>query len=380
MFFYVGDNCPIKSLVEVEPGLYLDRGWQKFNGYYFKGYSTECVLSNSIDQILNGYTPKGKWIVLNRNEIYYPELRGFPVFSKDDVKTNIQLENLDFVPYHPENFVSDTSLTLDEAAEQIGEILVENITGFLEFNTVDDINMLVTAGLDSLTCWAVLDHVTKNYTLTGNIFNGSEKSLHEIMGTVREYESDLIETLGKTNWAYSYISLYNQTNYTIGGYYAEMIQYRDAEALYGIASYKDTHIDQLAEPNDYLYKFLLRPTLDKYKKEKLLFKTEQELRTYLYGTLFHDYQMWHIDNNIFVSPFADARIGRITLGLSLDDILANAVNGIIQRKIIQRYKPDILPLVSDFKNHGNLWKNFKDNFDKVVLSEQTKIQIRQKSS
>jgi hypothetical protein len=150
--------------------------------------------------------------------------------------------------------------------------------------------------------------------------------------------------------------------------------------LYGIASYYDTYIDQLAKPNDYLYKFLLRPALDKYKNEKLKFQNEQELRTYLYGTLFHDYQMWHIDNNFFVSPFADVRIGQIALKLSLDDILRNAMNGLIQRKIIEKYKPDILPLVSDYKNHGNLWGNFKNHFDKVELSEQTKINIRQKSS
>ena len=49
MFFYIGQDCPIKSVSKVAENLFLDKGWNSkiVNdvSYWYKGYSTECLLS-----------------------------------------------------------------------------------------------------------------------------------------------------------------------------------------------------------------------------------------------------------------------------------------------------------------------------------------------
>ena len=55
MFFYIGEECPIDGLIKVEPNLYLDKGWNHKSGIWYKGYSTECVLEDSVYDIGNGF-------------------------------------------------------------------------------------------------------------------------------------------------------------------------------------------------------------------------------------------------------------------------------------------------------------------------------------
>ena len=80
MFFYIGQECPIKSLNKVTDNIFLDKGWncQNINdvNYWYKGYSTDCVLSQHINEIVDGYNPNGKYAVISeKGNIFYPSLR-----------------------------------------------------------------------------------------------------------------------------------------------------------------------------------------------------------------------------------------------------------------------------------------------------------------
>ena len=79
--------------------------------------------------------------------------------------------------------------------------------------------------------------------------------------------------------------------------------------------------------------------------------------------------MWHIDNNYHFSPFYDIRITDIVNQLSLEDIVSNALNVIIQKNIIKYNRPNFLQLLSDYKNEGNVWANYKKKFSKITLRE-----------
>jgi len=376
MFFYIGDTCPIK-LNQVEPKLFLDDGWNHHHGVWYKGYSTDCILKESLPDIIDGYQPAGKWCVIHSGKIYHPILRGFPVYESGSNKTNLQLPD-----YNPAAYPSvlpkfGDILSLDEVSTMIGDILIENTENFYSLNSPVNMTALFSAGLDTLTAWTIVDQITKNYTLSIHVPQVGETTLLQCLGTEREYQSELIDKVSADYWGYHHACFYKKENWNITGYYAEVYTYRDGEAINAIANYHGKRIDNLANETDYLYWFLKRPKIvNKYKDSMLGFSDDDELKKFLWSTIWYDHQMWHLDNNLMFSPFADIRIPELVNRMSVEDITKNCVSGEIQRNIVKRFRPDLYTLLSDYKNEKNIWKNFKANFDESMIHSNTKIIYR----
>lgn len=381
MFFYSGENCPILSLTQVQPGLYLDEGWTCVtladNLVWYKGYSTDCVLSESIERILQGNYPAGKWCIISDEKIYYPDLRGFPVFVQENDLTNIQLPNFTAMSYdHPRGIRSQDPISLADAATLIGDILIENTRNFYKYNKIDRMKMLFTCGLDSMTSWVILDQVTKEYDLEIYIPKRVDDTFERRMGVVREKQSDLIDSVSESYWGYRMTSVYNAVNWNMTGFYSERVQLREGDHLSAIANFYGKNIRDVAAPTDYLYKFLQRAGLSHFLENTLTFADETAVKDYCFDSVYYDHQMWHLDNNFHFSPFNDIRITEVVYRLSLADILSNGVNGLIQREIIKRFWPEVLTLLSDFKNEGAVFGNFSKNFGNIKMDPSVKIKIR----
>lgn len=376
MFFIIGKNINIQGLTQVSDNLQLDQGWSNQGDVWYKGYSTECVLSDKLYDIIGGYKPAGKWCVISDQKIYHPVLRSFPVYQLNGCLTNLKIHDQNQYPYQEENFNNYKRITLDQAVDQIGNILLENTINFFKYNSVTDPNILFSAGLDTMTTWAILDYVTKSYNLEIYVPKSCDNTLTTFLGLNREYTSELIENVSKSYWGYNIYSFKKNTNWYFTGYDSEMIQFRDGEAINALANYVGKTIDTVASENDYLYWFLKRPALQRYNETKLTFSDENDLKKYLWSTIFYDFQYWHLDNNYGFSPFYDIRIPQIMLGLSVKDLISNAVDVKIQKEIVKKYKPEILPLLSTYKNEKDIWGNFRKNWDSLVLDTKTKINLR----
>jgi hypothetical protein len=377
MFFYIGDDCPIKSMKQVEPRLFLDDGWNETSGIWYKGYSTDCVLSDSLISIVDGYQPAGKWCVIYKEHIYHPILRGFPVLGNDTCATNLDLEGLHPIKYKTVPITKQEILSIDEVSDQISTILVTNTENFIRYNDPKRISCIVSAGLDTLTSWVVLDQVIKEYDISIYVPTRLEKSTQEFLGTRRTYHTDLIEFVENKYWGYTHACFYDALNYNISGYYAEVYTYRDGEAINALAKFKNKTIDTLASPDDYLYPFLKRPNIvEKYRDSMLEFSSDEDLKRFLWSTIWYDHQMWHLDKNMFFCPFADIRIPELVHRMSIEDITHNAVTGQIQKNIINRLRPDLMCLLSEYKNEGDIWGNFKNNFNTNMVPYPTKLIYR----
>jgi hypothetical protein len=379
MFFFIGDNNPLQSLEQVDTNLFLDKGWSNVGSIWYKGYSTDCVLSENLQNIVEGYHPEGKYCVITDNKIYHSTLRGFPLWKLNNSLTNLKLDGYDFIKntLFPPAPPADDTISLDEASTIVGNILLENTENFFKYNNVNEINVLFSAGLDTLTAWAVMDSVTKNYVLEGHVQNGGDRDFYSLMGRIREYNNDLIEKVSKDNWSYDILSIYNKTNWYLTGYYAELTQLRTGIAMNAFAKVKGKNIDEIAKPEEYLYWFLKRQSIiDKFKNSVLSFKDDNELKQYLYNSIIGDYQMWHIDNNMSFNPFYDVRISNTMMKVSVDDLTINAMNGTVQKNIIKRFNPQLLSLLSEYKNEQGTWTNFKKNFSSIVLDSKVKINLR----
>lgn len=371
MFFYKGNNT-LTSLTEIDQGFFIDQGWSHSENIWYKGYSTDCVLADNVKEIVQqGYRPRGKWCVLHNNEIFHPDLRGFPVYSIGDDLTNIPFKNAVFMPQSYDYTIDSKIISLDDAAEQIGNILEENIVNFYKYNSVDRMNVLFTMGIDSMTVWAILDKLTKDYNLHIHLpeartdFKGN-------FGVFRDYDSDLLTALDN-HWAYKMTRIYSNKNYFLTGFYSERFQLREITTGQLIAKFLNTHLTRMVKPKDYLYHFVHRK--DNLMNTMPRCTTEAALKQQCFETILGDYQMWHVDNNFHFSPFYDIRIAQICQQMSLDDICKNAANALIQRKIIERYNPEFLSLLADYKNCLDTRVNFKKNWHKIKLDRNVNINI-----
>jgi hypothetical protein len=380
MIFYIGDDCPLQALVQFESRLFLDKGWKHKSGAWYKGYSTECVLSERVDDILEGYQPAGKWCVIKNEQLYYPVLRGFPVFEKNGDLTNLKIEDFDFVAYHIQAAPNvETTLSIEEVSSQICDILTENTENFYKYNNVDEITLIYSGGLDTLTCWAVHEQVNPKFNLSVHLPTETDTTSLLFAGTRRDYQTDVMDLLSATNWGYEHHCFHKQSNWGISGYYAEAYTYRDIAAITGLAKYFGKEIDELASEDDYYYHFFKRPnlveTFNKIRSE-IVIDTENSLRKYLWESFWHDHQFWHLDTNLVFCPFADIRIPEISFNLSFEDMMKISVNGDIQRNIVRNLRPEYLSLLSDYKNSGRIFGNFRTNFNESMLHPDTKLIYR----
>ena len=376
MFFYIGKDCPIKSVEKKTDNIFLDQGWQKYtennNDYWYKGYSTDCVLQDNVDKIIKGYKPAGKWAVISSSgNIYHPVLRGFPLYSNGQHITNIPLDNFEYVSYDTLKITKTDNITLEQASEKINEILKENVINFFKYNTLDRLNVLFSGGIDTLTVWAIIDNLGYEYNL--HIHTPKANSNNKF-GVLQEYKSDLIDLCRKKFWGYKMTSCFLQSNYYATGFYSERMQIREVTQGHAIANFKGSKLNELPKNTDYLYWFLQRPKAKINKQPKLT--TQNEVIDYCNDSIFYDHQMWHIDNNYHFSPFFDIRITEVMNCLSLDDIISNALTANIQKNIIKLNRPDFLQILSDYKNERNVWANYYKNFNKIVLNDKIKKIIR----
>lgn len=378
MFFYIGKHCNLKGLNKTPYDLFLDQGWTKYESIYYKGYSTDCnIKDHIIDIAYKNYRPRGKWcVIVDGNTIIHPVLRGFPVYRLENGDlTNIKFDNSSMVfceEILPPN--TDENISLEQASDMIHEVLKENIVNFYKYNQVDRLNVYYTMGLDSMTVWSILDTITTEYNLRIHVPKPSDQSYEQLMGVKRDYTSELIDNVSNKYWGYRHLSVFDHTYYNLTGYYSERFQFREVTNGHAIAKFFSKELHHMVKSNEYLYYFLQRPQ-NKINTCNVNFKTEKEVKDHCFKSIFYDYQMWHLDNHITVSPFFDIRIPEICYKLSLEDICKNATNGTIQKNIINKINPEFLSILSDYKNERQIYKNFKKNFSKIKLNQSISINI-----
>lgn len=351
MFFYIGKHCDL--LTQVDDNLYLDKGWSKKDNIYYKGYSCECSLIESLDDIINGYKPNGIWAVIYNNKVYHSVLRGFPLYKKNTDFTNIpNLENFNLVYDNIDWATNYNELSIDEATEKVLYVLNENIDGFLKYNH-EKLKVLVTGGLDSTVVWALV-HNLRNIELV--------KAVHK----TRTYSSNLISHLNNSHWAYNIIDIFDKKVFNLTGFSAEVMTMRGYDVFNMLCQKNQINLYDILNENDYMYHFLHRKILKQHLSTKV--KVLEDWRLSLLKTLEVDYYIWHLDNNFHFVPFYDKRIPEICVRLNYTDLLENCKNGIIEREIIKKINAKFLDLVSQYKNYGNVFENFDKNFKTIIVS------------
>lgn len=354
MFFYIGNECNL--LEQVESGLFLDKGWTNNNSIWYKGYSTECNLSENLDRIVNGYKPKGIWCVIANHKIYQPELCNF----SHDGTTNLYNTSTNIVPV---DFVSSIN-TMDTVVDIVLSILTNNCQGYAKYNT-DILNIWCTGGLDSVLLLAICEKANIPY----NLYAHKSHTAYHV-----EYETTLTKHVKNEFPNYQFMSLFTDRTVLGTGYDGDSYLCRHPAQINVLANCLGKTVHDVVKPEHYITSYLKRPMFSDMNNISWQINEEDAKSRILHG-ITQWLSVWHLDNTISFTPYRDMDLIKIVLTLPIEELLNASLDGIIQKKAIEKCNIDFLSLVDKQKNSWLGGKNLTDNLKRVKLGCCKKIFI-----
>jgi hypothetical protein len=352
MFFYIGDECNL--LEQVESGLFLDKGWTNNNSVWYKGYSTECNLSENLDAIVNGYKPKGIWCVIANHTIYQPALCNF----SHDGTTNLYNKAIDIVPI---DFVNSIN-TMDTVVDNVLSILINNCQGYAKHNS-DILNIWCTGGLDSVLLLAVCEKANIPY----NLYAHKSHTAYHI-----EYETMLTKHVKNEFPNYQFMSLFSDRTVLGTGYDGDSFFCRHHEQINLLANSLGSSIYDMVKSDHYIYHYLRRQSQMTMYSDVM---PETDIKNRLLNQILIWYSVWHLDNTITFTLYRDLDLFKTVLTLPIHELIDASLDGTIQKKVIEKCNPDFLQLVDKQKNTILGGRNLVNNLNRVNLACCKKIFI-----
>ena len=358
MFFYIGNEC--KLLEQVDAGLFLDKGWTQVNSVWYKGYSTECNLSENIDNILNGYKPKGIWCVISSingvHKSYYPELCNFP----SDEFTNLYAGTGSHTSLNFDNSVNSMNTVVD----MVVSILIDTCTGYSKYNS-DILNIWCTGGLDSVLLLAICEKANIPY----NLYAHKSHSAYHV-----EYETEFTKHVKNTFTNYQFMSVFSDRTVLGTGYGGDVYFCRHPVQINLLANSLGSTAHDVVKSNHYVYPYLKRSMFSNMDHVSYQV-SEEEVKTRILHGITQWFHVWHLDNTITFTPYYDINLIKTVLTLPTQVLLEAALDGTIQKKAIEKCNPEFLSLVDKQKNSSMAGKNLANNLARVKLGCCKKICI-----
>ena len=358
MFFYIGNDC--KLLEQVDTGLFLDKGWTKNNSVWYKGYSTECNLSESIDKILIGYKPNGIWCVIEScgsdYKIYHPEICPFPFNGLTNLYDSVGL---------PTYVDIDNSVnSIDTIVDNIISILTDTCTGYTNYNS-DILNIWCTGGLDSVLLLAICEKANAPY----NLYAHKSHSAYHV-----EYETEFTKHVKNEFSNYQFMSLFTDKTILGTGYGGDSYFCRHPVQINLLANSLGLTAHDVVKSDHYVYPYLKRSMFDNMDNVSYDI-SEEEVKTRILHGITQWLHVWHLDNTITFTPYNDIRLIQTILTLPIRVLIEASLDGTIQKKAIEKCNPQFLELVDKQKNSLLGGKNLVNNLDRVKLGCCKKIFI-----
>lgn len=369
MFFYIGNNND-EYLTKVHDNLYLDDGWKRINDTWYKGYVLNSNLESELENIYNGYKPKGIWCVIrvinSKYDIYYPHPRGFTLYQNNNDLTNIKYYNYT-EKFDSFEFKKSASVTSTEKViSNIKNILIENCDSFAKYH--QNINVYCTGGVDSLSIIAIFEllKIPYNIYIAGLMDTTIKKrDIRYWEKSITEYETNLIRKLRQDFWGYEILSNFKDNKIIATGFYGDEYLCRGPHQLNLLANCFNKTIVDFVKKSDYMYSYLLKT--HKKNSFNLINTDEEHAKFKIKVELAGDSQIWHLDNTITFCPYFDERIIDNVLSLSAFQIIETGNDATIQKNIIKTINNDLLLLLDNQKNTSLARINFLENIKKVNL-------------
>jgi hypothetical protein len=351
----------------VHDNLFLDKGWRqdKVNDklVWYKGYSTDCRLSDNLNSIIEGYQPRGIWCVITyhnqKYDVYHALLRGFPI-------NQTRTTNLFGNEKNPEIDVPEISepKTFDEVVDGVISILSKNCLDFVKYND-EPLNIWCTGGRDSMLLLAICEREKIPY----NFYTHDKPKNRKIH---KECDIKLSEHISTQYPNYAPVSIFSEPTVLLTGHQGDNFMCRLSSTIKLLANSIGKTPRDLIKPNQYSG-FHMSTSVFSHLSESIT--KVNDVKHEIMMEIIGGHNVWHIDNTITFTPFYDVELPKLILSLDVETLIDAGLNGSIQLRAIEKCCPEIKILLQPQKNTVHGHNIMLTNLKKVNLGCCKKIYI-----
>lgn len=328
--------------------VWLDQGWNIKDNIVYKGY----VLNKSIDEKVsqrNFSEETGNYVIIDLDstyELHSDDSRSFPLYYNNKTVTNIKLDQTESLwfdagvqyrdnlwqyvskPHRRLRFNETQSPhTTNNIVEFVCEYMIkycQGITGNLPLFVAN------TGGVDTTLIRSALDYCNIKYTLVK--------------------ETDFLKS---SLWGYRQLYQSDDAHLQITGFCGDEILLRNP--LYCQWLLQPFKVDLIEEfeknKNAYMSGFFNEEYKKKISNCVEKFTSRKQSIKYTYNVVINDFQMWHYNKTITITPFRNKDLLDYVLYADQDAILSQVIHGDISLKVIEKLNKKNLQHVNVYKNN-----------------------------
>jgi len=335
-----------------------DQGWQQHDNYWVKGYN--------YPNLNHGNFLKLKLITDDYVLLEHDDVRGFPLWWDNNhqtltnlVGTGLQIWNDKIVSLQNQYLVDSdfddyliadyNEITLDQAADLICENLLKKVYELKLDNTNTVKKMFLTGGVDTAMIYSILKYAGVDIEIIDYEYFRYDWFLNKNFKKIREH-----------HWGYSQIHHWTEPTMLISGAYGDEFFMRGPKTVSLWAAYHNVDLITLlrSNQNNYHYNYFLKhtnlPVFDTCWQSRLkikdTYKSTLDLNNSIINNVSNDYQHWHLGNTLNWTPLKDFELLKICLKLPLDDLTNQILDAILNKLVIKKMYPKLLPMISTYKN------------------------------
>jgi hypothetical protein len=347
-----------------------DQGWERFEtadgAIFAKGYADNTSLSKLADQFDQANEHYGNFCLVkiaDDIQITHSKYRSFPLSYHGSSITNLYVDSGTRVWANRQLKVDSSwqssllysrpplpaieSISLDQAVDQIFDLLVNNIRQFVVTHN-PNIKLFCSGGVDTTLLYALFRYI--NYPI--------ELIVEE------HWESDYFLTNNQTAldklWGYSQLHHWSSPTWLATGSCGDEYFLRGPEVIARLTAWHNINFSEVIEKaSDHYhyqhfnkYQDLWKNTWANRNKLKQDYPSTAFLHAQILNILSNDHQHWHLGNTITYTPFNNLDIAKILLQLNISDLMSQFTDASITKLLIQKVDSTLCSVVSSFKNHN----------------------------
>lgn len=379
MFFNIG-HTPLENYpCHWQMGSFsvsTDEGWHRATlgtaDILYKGYADKNSLDQLLEQILFQTEPQltGNFCALilvdDSIEIQTDRYRSFPLYVGDGVNnlkpTGRTAWTDSLIKVHADLTVTEqkfdvigeintSPVTLDEALEEITNLIDRKVVSFLSHNQLP-VRAFLSGGVDSMLVYSFLRKHSDNFELV--------KCSHV------DYDYFWLKNSSDITkfWAYNQIHHWVEPCVLTSGTPGDEFMMRSPTTADLFLKHHNVKISELLTQPQWAdslhYEYFNKEKHLKIFQQPPLNQSLEQLHWSLCNIIVNDWQHWHLGNTLTWTPLRDLEIFKIILRLPPTVLIDQVMDSKLSIQLIERNCPGLSASLSTYKNAGNVLANLVD--------------------
>ena len=381
MFFHIGPsklgNFPV-HYQHSNLHINLDSGWHQARDHHgnlllYKGYLDDYKIDTKLEEIAAQEEPifRGNFCLFKLFDqgisVKSDRARSFPIwYDRADGINNLipkdytvwtdsyimLLDNFKLVEskFDAIGQVACIEQSLDTVLDKVDQLLTQKIHEFFDNNKLP-VNVFLSGGIDTMLLYSYIKRLGITHTLIN--FNHIDYDYFYLNN------HDSLEKF----WGYRQIHHWREACILVSGAPGDEFTARSPTTANMLLKYHGASIPELLRHDwsaqSLHYTYFNNPKYFKIWEEQahLSYTSLEHVIRQCASINLNDWQHWHLGETLTYTPLRDIEIFKTIASLNKDDLIAQVMDSLIQKRLIEKNAPELLLGLSIQKNSNNCMAN-----------------------